>query len=102
MLTMPLLQIKKASKEYLRLPYTVQVGDPEAVGDIEVAFVEGHDSQLGASPDWHTTDKQSSHARILVGPGTPIDLDEGVYSVFVKVEANPEAPIEKVGLLLVK
>ena len=50
---------------------------------------------------WETVDVDDFFARMLVGPGGVITLTPGDYDILVKIDATPEIPVLRAGLLRV-
>lgn len=90
------LAISSLSKEYIKAPVTADV-DPT---DSAVAFAF---TDIGAEPaddDWTAgewVDGETSPyiARILVGPGGDIELDDGRYWCWLRITDSPEIPVER-------
>lgn len=45
---------------------------------------------------------QPGHGRVLVGPGTSLVMSTGIFDVWVKIEADPEAPVMNAGRIRVR
>ena len=85
--------IPSVSVEYLHVPVT---GATDSM-PVEVAVVARDAEPAGG--DWLTAAWDGTDAKILIGPGTDCERDDGVYSVWVRVTATPEIPVLKAGLL---
>jgi hypothetical protein len=93
-----------ASKQYIKIPVTATVNgivvDPESDS---VAFACVAPGVAPASGDfvagsWETISGRY-YARVLIGPGTSLELVTGLYEIFVKITDNPEIPVLDSGLL---
>lgn len=87
--------IPSSSVEYLHVPI---VGATSSM-PVEMAVV-GRDAEPVES-DWKTAMWDGTDAKMLIGPGTPLPLTDGIYSVWVRVTAAPEKPAIKSGTLLI-
>lgn len=84
-----MLEIPSISKEYLHVPVTGQ-GDVDSF-PVEIAVIpNGQEEPAGG--DWHTAQWDGTDAKILIGPGTDVELDDGTYQVWVRLTATPEVP----------
>jgi hypothetical protein len=87
------LKFARSSKEYCR-------ADVKASGDVSALPVSMAILPLGQDPvtaDWKTASWVGNTARVLIGPGTDLDLDKGSYVVWVQVTATPEIPVIQSG-----
>lgn len=88
------------SKEWLR--FTVITDDLNLTGlPISVAIVAPGTTPSAFVPAEWVVDKPG-HGRVLIGPGTALALTTGVYEVWVKVQADPEAPVMNAGRIKVR
>lgn len=77
--------------------------DPTSYG-VELAFPREAKDPAGA--DWKTaswatgeSDGPPYRARVAVGPSGDIDLSEGRYGIWIRVTAEDETPVRRVGTL---
>ncbi|HEY9521905.1 MAG TPA: hypothetical protein VIR33_01595 [Thermopolyspora sp.] len=91
---MPNIRVPLGSKEYVKLPL-VEYPDGVTSLDVEMSIVAypGH----AAADDWHTAEwdpgATAPTCRVLIGPDTSLDLDEGTYILRARITADPERPI---------
>lgn len=91
------LKIPSTSVEYL-LAEVTSPSEIEITWPVALAVIPT--SQKKPLPaDWHTAEWQGQAARMLIGPGTSLELDCGVYEVWVKVSAAPEDAVRRAGSL---
>lgn len=87
--------IPATSVEYLHIPVTGALSSMP----VEIAVVPAEP----ADADWRTaawdTTGPTLDAKVLIGPGTPLELPAGVYSAWVRVTATPETPVLRAGLV---
>lgn len=69
------------------LPVSVAIAAP---GTTPATFVSG---------EWVG---DTAVARVLIGPGTDLVLRTGVFDVWVKLDASPEAPVMNAGRIRVR
>lgn len=98
---MPDVRISRQSTQYIYAPVTAAT-DPTAL-PVSIAIVAvGVEPQLA---DWKAADWEpdTTQARILVGPGSPVigQLAVGNYLVWVKVDGPVEDPVMKARSALV-
>lgn len=67
------------------------IGQTPAPGDFVAASWETINTQFGTT----------YNARCLVGPGGMIQLQPGVYGVWIKIVDNPEIPVAQVDQLTI-
>jgi hypothetical protein len=77
-------------------PITVAVGGQPVV-DFDVAFTPAYESPAA----WEAPTVVEGQAYVLVGAGTTHPLTRGEYRVWVRYEADPEAPVVEVGTVKV-
>jgi hypothetical protein len=119
------LRISSLSTEYVRIPVATlddagALADPTGDG-VEIAFTTGEDIEPGSIDDegdgWEPADWETSElvtvdvgatrvatpykARLLVGPDYGTLLDDGEYTVWVKVTTGSETPVRAAGRLIV-
>ena len=83
----------RSSKEYVR-------ADVKASGDVSALPVSMAILPVGQDPaglDWKTASWVGNTARVLIGPGTTLDLEKGTWMVWVQVTATPEIPVIQSG-----
>ncbi|GGK61465.1 hypothetical protein Sme01_03150 [Sphaerisporangium melleum] len=86
---MPILTIPSESKEYLHVPVT----GTGSLSDypVEIAVVPyGTDP---TSPAWKTAVWDGASAKVLIGPGTSLELVAGPYGVWVRITTSQERPV---------
>ncbi|WP_262403454.1 hypothetical protein [Actinomadura sp. CNU-125] len=90
-----MLTIPSVSKEYLHIPVTGgSVSTP-----VEIAVINAS-TEEPAEADWRPADEwDGTTAKLLIGPGGTLELEDGTYRVWVRVTANPEIPVIRSGLL---
>jgi len=92
--------IPATSTEYLHIPVTLPGGVSTGSTPVRVALVAHR-----TNPDddeWHTAAWVASEARILIGPGTDIELVPGDYRVWVNLDPpGGENVVRKAGILSV-
>ena len=91
-----MLSIPSTSVQYVHVPITgtdLDGGEPVAMAVIATTAEEP------ATGDWKTANWDAGSARILIGPGTDLQLADGIYRVWVRVTASPEIPVIRSGLL---
>lgn len=83
----------RASLEKLLTPITAS-SDPTSYG-IRVAVLP--DGVRPGPGDWHPaewlTHAGIPHAVVLVGPGSAIELEPGLYRTWIEITAPPEKPV---------
>ncbi len=99
------LRISSTSLEYLRSKVTAE--ENGVVVDPTSSAVQWAFATVGEDPDtWYAgtweQDGTDYYARCLVGPSGTVELTDGKYDAYVKVSIAPEAPVKKVGLLIVE
>lgn len=96
------LSLPSETREYLKV--TVEATrngvavDPSA-GSVEFAFPLAGDPPSQWFPGGWERSNRTWFARCLIGPGSPANLPEGVYAVWVRVANAPERPAREVGVL---
>jgi hypothetical protein len=90
------LVIPSISKEYLSVP--VAGTNLDGTEPVELAVIPVS-TEEPADDDWHTAAWVSGEARVLIGPGTALDLANGTYRVWVRLTASPEIPVIRAGSL---
>lgn len=96
----------ETSLEFVKVPVSAHAEGVEidpTLFPVKLAFVKGlAEPEAG---DWQDatweTDGDDHLARCLVGPGGTVELDPGHYTVWVRVEGNPEMPIRPAGTLMI-
>lgn len=92
--------IPATSTEYLHIPVTVPTGIDTGSTPVRAAVVSHR-----ANPDddeWHTAAWVGTEVRILIGPGTDIELAAGDYRVWVSIDPpGSENVVRKSGVLSV-
>ena len=93
--------IPASSTEYLHIPVTLPAGVTTGSTPVRVAVVAHR-----TNPDddeWHTADLAAGDARILVGPGTDLELDPGDYRVWINLDPpGSEDVVRRAGILSVQ
>jgi hypothetical protein len=84
-------KIPAISVEYVRVAVTGPTGVDLGELDVEMAVVA--DGQTPDVDDWKVGTWIGSSAAVLIGPGTPLALDQGTYDVYVKITSSPEVPV---------
>lgn len=87
-----MLKIPATSKEYLDIPVAA-ADDVDLSGlPVEIALIApGSDPDAG---DWKTATWHDGHARILIGPGGALQLEQHhTYIPWVRITATPEIPV---------
>lgn len=83
----------RASLEMLSTPIS-SGSDPTSYAIRVAVKPDGVRPALG---DWHTAEwimhGGVPHAVVLVGPGSDIELEPGLYRTWVEISATPEKPI---------
>lgn len=95
--------ISSLSKEYVLVPVSAkEAGAPidPTTSPVEMAF-----AAADADPDdWHEAEWETAgskhYARCLVGPGE-VEIEKGLWQVWVRVTDNPETPVMRAGELRV-
>lgn len=90
------LQIPSLSVEYLHLPVT---GDDTTGMPVQVAVVL--EDTEPAPGDWNTATWVAGAATLLIGPGTVLELADGIYGAWVKITATPEIPVLYCGQIVI-
>jgi hypothetical protein len=69
---------------------------------VEMAFTTGSDIDEAdwQNSSWETIGRKY-YARCLVGPGGAIELDDGLYQVWVRITDSPEIPVLTAGYIKV-
>lgn len=103
------LTISSLSTVYVQIPVRAYIqGEPyNPTGDVvALAFMTGWNNP--GSGDWHTGSWSTGEfgetylAQLLVGPGSGgLPLAVGTYSIWLRVQDNPEVPITQPGMLTV-
>lgn len=97
-----MLELSKLSKEYVRVPVTAtEDGVPVDPTTDVVAFSFPpvyHDPDTWVTGEWEVAGG-TTFARILVGPGGDVVLDEGTFHVWLRVTDAPEVPVKRTGQL---
>ncbi|GAA0971651.1 MULTISPECIES: hypothetical protein [Actinocorallia] len=90
-----MLKISISSVEYLDIPVTADSEVELESLPVEIAITDAN-SHPGAA-DWQTASWQNGHARILIGPGTALELTQRRqrYLAWVRVTDTPERPVLK-------
>ena len=95
--------ISAVSVEYVYVPVTANVDLDEQ--PVTFAFVPGNAAPTGATSwavgVWVGEVAPVRTARVLIGPGTAVELQPGEFSVWVRVDDDPEEPVRKAGTLTV-
>lgn len=92
--------IPATSTEYLHVPVTAPT-DTDLTGVLVRIAIVAHRADP-ADSEWHTADWVDSDARILVGPGSGIELLPGDYRVWINVDpSGGEDIVRKAGILTV-
>jgi len=74
---------------------------------VEMAFTAGSDPDANEwnAGTWETETlphgEEKYFARCFVGPGGTVELDEGVYQVWVRINVIPEIPVLQAGKIRV-
>ena len=90
-----MLTIPSISREYIHIP----IGGGSMSTPVEIAVIDD-DTEEPTEADWHNADVwDGTTAKLLIGPGGTLELDDGVYRVWVRVTATPEIPVIRSGLL---
>jgi hypothetical protein len=76
------------SVEYVKT--TVTASEDPTSQPPEFAFTTTEAPTVWIEGEW--VDDTTYDARILVGPGTDVELDPGVYFCWLRITDNPEAP----------
>ncbi len=92
------LTIPETSVEYVVAEITAPTVDVSWPVDLAVI---PEDQRRPAATDWHNAQWEGSGARLLVGPGTAVELECGTYSLWVKIVAAPETAVRRVGTVKV-
>lgn len=100
------IRLSSLSLEYVKVPVSAtesgQAVDPTDLG-VEMAFTTNGNEP--AAEDWRAGDWETAGskylARCLVGPAGAIELDDGAYVIWLRVTADPEIPVKRVGALVV-
>lgn len=91
------LSIPKSSVEYVVVdvasPSVIDVAWPVAIAIIPKTKIRPEVA------DWKVSEWQDDSARLLIGPGTSLELASGHYDVWVKVTAAPEDAVRRAGSL---
>lgn len=93
-----MVRISSLSLEYLRVPVKAAV-DP--INDlVEFAFTDGPEPGDAdwANGGWEDTGPPYE-ARILVGPDGDVELDEGLWTTWLRISHDPERPVIMAGLV---
>lgn len=87
--------VPSVSLQYLDVPVTgATVSDTVEIAVIDV------DTEEPAEGDWVPADVwDGSVAKLLIGPGGTVELADGRYRVWTRVDAPPEKPVTPGGLL---
>ena len=92
--------IPASSTEYLRVPVTLPAGVDSTATPVRVAVVAHRDNP--ADSEWHAADWAGSNARVLIGPGTDIELTAGDYRVWINLDPpGSENVVRKAGILTI-
>lgn len=92
--------IPATSTEYLHVPVTLPDGVDTGSTPVRIAVVS-HRADPGDS-EWHTAHWVDTEARILIGPGTDIELMPGDYRVWINLDPpGGENVVRKAGILSV-
>lgn len=89
-----MLRIPSVSVQYLTVPVT----GTDLTGDVEIAIIPTGVEEP-AEDDWAAAAWDASRAKILIGPGTAMELPDGLYRIWVRVSAAPEKPVLPSSLL---
>jgi len=90
--------IPAASTEYLHIPVTAPTGVDLTVAPVRIAVV-AHRADP-ADNEWHTAAWDTGTARILIGPGSGLELTAGDYRVWINIDpAGSEDIVRKAGIL---
>lgn len=84
-----ILCVPAESKEFLHVPVT-------ATSSLSGYQVEMAVIAYGADPvsaDWKTAAWDGTDAKILVGPGSALELAEAIYGVWVRITTAEEKPV---------
>lgn len=104
-----MLELSTASTEYLRVPISAREAgapvDPTA-DTVNLAFTTGgtpgeDDWRAGSWETDPTTDPDTHYARCLIGPAGTGTLAVGQWTIWVRIDDNPEMIVRRVGLLRV-
>lgn len=105
-----MLTLSAVSREYVQVPVAARVaGAPVDVSTdvVEMAFLPGQaapaeDDWLSASWDVDAVSVPARYrAQCLVGPDGTVELEAGVYSVWVRITDDPEIPVRRAGQLTI-
>jgi hypothetical protein len=89
------LIIPSVSREYLHVPVTGATGSQP----VDLAVID-EGAEEPAEGDWMPADEwDGTTAKLLIGPGGTLELEDGTYRVWVRVTATPEVPVIRSGLL---
>lgn len=90
-----MLVIPSTSREYLHVPVSGATADQP----VELAVVD-IGAEEPAEDDWTPADVwDGTVAKVLIGPGGTLELEDGTFRVWVRVTADPEIPVIRGGLL---
>ncbi len=102
---MTTITLSPISTEYVRVPISAtEAGTPvdPTSYPVDMAFVATGEPATG---DWHSASWETAgtvfYARILVGPAGGLALARGTYTIWVRITAGLEQPVQEVGLLVV-
>lgn len=87
--------VPSESKEFLHVPVT-------ATASLSGYQVEMAVIPYGADPvsaDWHAAAWDGINAKILVGPGSALELAEAIYGVWVRITTAEEKPVLYSGIV---
>ncbi len=102
-----ILRIPSNSLEYIRVPVraTEDGTEVDPTGDdVFMTFTLTEDEP--SDSDWQSAEWETNgsiyYARILVGPSSDAELDDGEWFVWVKVIDSPEEPVRRAGSVIVE
>lgn len=94
--------ISASSTEFVRARVNRWLGATASPSAFPVSFgfslSETSEPQTWFEGDWETVGAKT-FARVLVGPEDGVDLSQGVYATWVKVDAGPEHLVRMIGPL---
>ena len=92
--------IPATSTEYLHVPVTAPTGVDLTSAPVRIAVVAHRTDP--ADNEWHTAEWAGADARILVGPGSDLELAAGDYRVWINVDPpGSEDIVRRAGILSV-
>lgn len=92
--------IPASSTEYLHIPVTLPQGVDTGSTPVRIAVV-AHRADP-ADNEWNDADWVNSQARILIGPGSGVELTAGDYRVWINLDPpGSENVVRKAGILAI-